>query len=456
MITTAYASESTDSDYRCSGPVLTTPLRKSDRWLTVSSLAIATVIRTVLVCISYGCRVPAGIFVPSMAIGASFGRMLGILVQALHEARPDSRFFASCKPDVPCVTPGTYAFLGAAAALSGIMHITVSVVVIMFELTGALTFILPTMIVVGVTKAVSGRLGRGGIADRMIRFNGYPFLDNKEEHVFGVTVSKVMREEPAVIPCSGMELQAVQELLGDHEFQGYPVVDDRSTMMLLGYIDQTTLRYAIERATKERFVPLTATCFFTPPPSGQPTPTSAAPPITFDTLAPDSAPRMTVDFSRHVDPVPLAVHPHLALETVMEIFKKMGPRAILIEHRGQLAGLVTVKDCLRFQNKVEAETAGHQKDEHFSEEVQQRLWDGIVLVAEWVSERLSRCTRGRVRLSSPMLERARARSSSRSPERSRARGRRRGRRGEDPAAEGRGMLAAVEAGPGDSLELERR
>ena len=102
--------------------------------------------RTFLVIISYGCKVPAGIFVPSMAIGASFGRMVGILVQALHEAFPHSRFFAACEQDLPCITPGTYAFLGAGAALSGIMHITVSVVVIMFELTGALTYILPTMV----------------------------------------------------------------------------------------------------------------------------------------------------------------------------------------------------------------------------------------------------------------------------------------------------------------------
>lgn len=109
-------------------------------------LLMATVLRTFLVIISYGCKVPAGIFVPSMAVGASFGRMVGILVQALHEAAPDSRFFASCKPDVPCITPGTYAFLGAGAALSGIMHLTVSVTVIMFELTGALTYILPTMV----------------------------------------------------------------------------------------------------------------------------------------------------------------------------------------------------------------------------------------------------------------------------------------------------------------------
>jgi len=81
-----------------------------------------------------------------MAIGASFGRMVGIAVQALHESFPNAKFFAACEPDVPCITPGTYAFLGAGAALSGIMHITVSVVVIMFELTGALTYILPTMV----------------------------------------------------------------------------------------------------------------------------------------------------------------------------------------------------------------------------------------------------------------------------------------------------------------------
>lgn len=107
----------------------------------VFSLLIATILRVCLVIISYGCKVPAGIFVPSMAVGASFGRMVGILVQALHESFPDSSFFAACEPDVPCITPGTYAFLGAAAALSGIMHLTVSIVVIMFELTGALVYI---------------------------------------------------------------------------------------------------------------------------------------------------------------------------------------------------------------------------------------------------------------------------------------------------------------------------
>ena len=59
---------------------------------------------------------------------------------------PQSGIFAICNPDIPCITPGVYAFLGAAATLGGVMQITVIVVVVMFELTGGLTYISPTMI----------------------------------------------------------------------------------------------------------------------------------------------------------------------------------------------------------------------------------------------------------------------------------------------------------------------
>ena len=51
----------------------------------------------------------------------------------------------------------------------------------MFELTGALTYVLPTMVVVLVTKAVSDSFGKGGIADQMIKFNGYPFLEKEDK-----------------------------------------------------------------------------------------------------------------------------------------------------------------------------------------------------------------------------------------------------------------------------------
>lgn len=58
--------------------------RSASQWRMVNSLIIATVVRAGLIVVSYGCKVPCGIFVPSMAVGATFGRMVGIVVKALQ------------------------------------------------------------------------------------------------------------------------------------------------------------------------------------------------------------------------------------------------------------------------------------------------------------------------------------------------------------------------------------
>ncbi|OAA64263.1 Chloride channel, voltage gated [Niveomyces insectorum RCEF 264] len=429
------------------------------RLRNVLALLVATLLRTGLVIVSYGCKVPAGIFVPSMAIGASFGRTVGIVVQALHEASPGSVFFAACAPDVPCITPGTYAFLGAAAALSGIMHLTVSVVVIMFELTGALTYILPTMIVVGVTKAVGDLCGKGGIADRMIWFSGFPFLDNKEEHNFGAPVAQAMTSDVVALPAAGMTLAAVERLLARGAHQGFPVVlsssssssssDDRGgsdkERVLVGYVGRTELRYAVDRFRKGaggNVDPEHARCLFVPPAelssaaAGEYDPAAAAgrarsadggstaagadlfvtTPVTpamalFPDNISDSSrgpfhhqeqPATTtttaaVDFSRYVDRTPVTVHPRLPLETVMELFQKIGPRVILIEHRGRLSGLVTVKDCLKYQFKAEAAENPREANSAWAEG-QAQLWHGLQWVAGWVADRVHGLTGGRIQL----------------------------------------------------------
>ncbi|KAG9571840.1 chloride channel protein, partial [Aureobasidium melanogenum] len=359
---------------------------RQNRWTSVLSLLIATVLRTFLVIISYGCKVPAGIFVPSMAIGASFGRMVGILVQAMQQAFPNAAFFSACQPDMPCITPGTYAFLGAAAALSGIMHITVSVVVIMFELTGALTYILPTMIVVGVTKAVSDRFGKGGIADRMIWFNGMPFLDNKEDHAFGVPVSTAMTSELKALPVSGLEVRDIEKLLDDTKYSGYPIVEDATTMMLVGYAGRTELRYALDRARRDQMATPRTKCFFTPVAGHVPvTPSTPNPAVHLDYLSATSN-QGSVDLSKFIDATPITVHPRLPLETVMELFKKLGPRVILVEYRGRLTGLITVKDCLKYQFQAEAHE--NPKDDSALREAQDRLWNVIRKTAGWINSRL--------------------------------------------------------------------
>ncbi|KAI1345401.1 voltage gated chloride channel [Xylaria sp. FL0043] len=364
-------------------------------WSNIMSLVLATVIRMFLVIISYGCKVPAGIFVPSMAIGASFGRTVGIIMQTIYHAHSDSVFFSACLPDEPCITPGTYAFLGAGAALSGIMHLTVSVVVIMFELTGALTYILPTMIVVGVTKIVSELFGKGGIADRMIWFSGFPFLDNKEEHNFGVPVSTVMTTDVVAIPVHGMTLESIEDLLKEPHYQGFPIVENTRTNILVGYIGRTELRYAIDRLRRDRAMAVNpqAKCNFTPPGvNAAVTPITPTVTIHMD-LSMSSA---SIDFSRYVDPTPVTVHPRLPLETVMDMFRKIGPRVILIEHHGRLTGLVTVKDCLKYQFKVEA--AENPREQHEIAKGHEKLWHVIENMATWFSDKVNHISGGRIKL----------------------------------------------------------
>lgn len=365
------------------------------RYWNMVSLILATILRVFLVTLSYGCKVPAGIFVPSMAIGASFGRTLGIIVQLLYEANPTSVFFSSCKPDESCITPGTYALLGAAAALSGIMHITISVVVIMFEVTGALNYILPTMIVVGVTKAVGELFGKGGIADRMIWFSGFPFLDSKEEHNFGVPVSQVMRTSIVSVPVQGLTLGEVEVLLADDQYQGFPVVEDNTSKILVGYIGRTELRYAIDRISRDSTLPATARCVFSP--SSTPTNHSASSLNTSTANHGDSSTPSTFNFSRYVDTTPVTAHPRLPLETVMELFRKIGPRVILVEYHGKLTGLVTVKDCLKYQFKVEA--AENPRDDHRIAEAHEQLWKLFRRTGNWLSGKLTTVSRGRIRLS---------------------------------------------------------
>lgn len=254
---------------------------------------------------------------------------------------------------------------------------------------------------VGVTKAVSERFGKGGIADRMIWFNGFPFLDNKEDHTFGVPVSHVMNSDLTTLTVSGLEVQEIEKVLVESKVQGFPIVENAVSMILVGHIGRTELRYAIDRAKREQMVSPHAKCYFNSDPDRDPvqTPSASGPAVNFDNIA-ETSTLMSVDLSKFVDMTPISVHPRLPLETIMELFKKLGPRVILVEYRGRLTGLVTVKDCLKYQFNVEAHE--NPKDDSAQRESQDRLWHIFERVGSWVNSRAGRLGYNGVRLSGNM------------------------------------------------------
>ncbi|RAL58489.1 hypothetical protein DID88_005193 [Monilinia fructigena] len=194
---------------------------------TILLLLFAAVLGFFLASMTFGLQVPAGIILPSMAVGALF--------------------------DFPCVTPGTYAIIGAAAALGGVTRMTVSIVVIMFELTGALTYVLPIMIAVMISKWVGDAFGKRGIYESWIHLNEYPFLDNSDETpIPDISVRQIMTriEDLVVLTATGHTIESLTNILAGHPYRGFPVISDPKEAILLGYISRAELQYNLKISTQ--------------------------------------------------------------------------------------------------------------------------------------------------------------------------------------------------------------
>ncbi|KAH7242754.1 chloride channel [Fusarium tricinctum] len=120
-------------------------------------LISGTFVKLLLTTITFGCKVPSGIIIPAMDAGALFGRMVGQLV--------------------PDISPGIFAMVGSAAFLAGVSRMTVSLAVIMFELTGEVNFIPPFMITILTAKWVADAISADGVYDLAQHLQGHPFLD---------------------------------------------------------------------------------------------------------------------------------------------------------------------------------------------------------------------------------------------------------------------------------------
>lgn len=304
---------------------------------TIVLLIFAAVVGFFLAAITFGLQIPAGIILPSMAIGALTGRAVGIVMEIWVSNHPNFFLFSSCEPDVPCITPGTYAIVGAAAALAGVTRMTVSIVVIMFELTGALTYVLPIMIAVMISKWVGDAFSRRGIYESWIHFNEYPFLDNSEEMVIpDIPVSQIMTriEDLVVLTATGHTIASLSTILEMHPYRGFPVISDPRDAILLGYISRAELTYNLRASTQ--------------PPRSLAPETEA-----FFSHQPLADPRSTLDLRPWMDQTPLTLPSHSTLHLVASYFQKLGLRYVLFSDRGVLQGLLTKKDVWYVLNGAE-------------------------------------------------------------------------------------------------------
>jgi chloride channel 3/4/5 len=227
----------------------------------------------------------------------------------------------------------------------------------MFELTGTLNYIIPCMICLTVSKLVGDLFGKEGYIEMKIIEKGYPFLDPTKELSVSLHAEDVMT--PLVnlvhLPEQGLRVKGLEDILNQTRFQGYPVISSIEEPHIIGYITRSDIEYALDTIKKDFGIDPNALVFFKELESDAESSRGS-----FDLLkeVPDSVvseyaspsefiPSRVVDFSGIMDNTPLGCEPTLPVDTVIDMFTKLGLRFILVKRNGKLKGIITKKDLLK-------------------------------------------------------------------------------------------------------------
>lgn len=284
-----------------------------------------TLTKLVLTIITFGCKVPSGVIIPALDAGAFFGRMVGQLV--------------------PDISPGIFAMVGSAAFLAGVCRMTVSLTVIMFELTGEVNYIPPFMVAILTAKWVADFISADGVYDLAQNLVGHPFLDAEQaveklkDYGLGRGTLLVEALLPPPQTADVLTLKVTPEpqaKMADirqkfSQCRENEILEPAFTMVnksgiCCGYISSGDLRSIVAASNKDAMVE-----------QGSIVNLGAA------------------EFSHFVDTSPACLSAKAPIEHASEMFSKLGVSyiAVVDANSCKFIGLVTRKDFLRFLDALE-------------------------------------------------------------------------------------------------------
>ncbi|BGP17587.1 chloride channel [Rhodosporidiobolus nylandii] len=376
----------------------------------VTLLLITAFAKTLLTAVTFGASIPAGIFLPSLTVGACAGRAVGLVMDQIQRAYPESWVFAGCPADGGCIQPSVYAVIGAASALGGVTRMTVSLVVILFELTGAIDIVIQLMMVVMVAKFTGDYFSKDGIYETWINLRNYPFLNNKVEYRRDTVLASHVMTKAGEIACvsdEGWTVCRLEGLLDQEDYRGFPVVRTLADRVVLGYLSRVELQDALDHLRRAPDVSPSTPCYFTPLSTkssavrGEQIPLSpTSNPVTdgvavFDAdleagtaqrkgltevkehgldvevedIAASSTSRNAgrsragqdegerwVSLVPWMDEIPVVLNQDTPMEVVVQMFQRLGLRFVLLTRHGVLQGILTKMDLHSHIHGTAAET----------------------------------------------------------------------------------------------------
>ncbi|MGH0158600.1 UNVERIFIED_CONTAM: hypothetical protein FKN15_000324 [Acipenser sinensis] len=268
---------------------------------------------------TYGLAVSAGLFIPSLLIGAAWGRLFGI-------------FLAKMSNGSIWADPGKYALIGAAAQLGGIVRMTLSLTVIMVEATGNVTYGLPIMLVLMTAKIV-GDYFVEGLYDIHIKLQSVPFLHWEAPATSHALTAREVMSSPVTCFSRFEKVGNIVDVLSNAATNnnGFPVVSEFSVSDEVfverahSSLIQRKLQMKDFRDAYPRF-----------------------PPIQSIHVSQDERECM-MDLSEFMNPTPYTVPQETSLPRVFKLFRALGLRhLVVVDEENRVVGLVTRKDLARY------------------------------------------------------------------------------------------------------------
>eukprot|EP00567_Pseudictyota_dubia_P004614 CAMPEP_0197440956 /NCGR_PEP_ID=MMETSP1175-20131217/7327_1 /TAXON_ID=1003142 /ORGANISM="Triceratium dubium, Strain CCMP147" /LENGTH=857 /DNA_ID=CAMNT_0042971151 /DNA_START=81 /DNA_END=2654 /DNA_ORIENTATION=+ len=191
--------------------------------------AVACIVASItilsLLALTFGASIAIGIFVPLLFAGAAIGRAFALLYEDF-----DVR---------------TYAIIGAASTLNGVVRVLISLPIIMMETTALTTLVSPLMIASVVSRYCGKSLFLSdGIYDEILKIRQLPFLEEEPPEVTkrlvlrakDVMSANLIKLEPV------MRVGAILDVLKEHSHLDYPVTNTSNGGILVGSISRATLK----------------------------------------------------------------------------------------------------------------------------------------------------------------------------------------------------------------------
>lgn len=257
--------------------------------------------------------------------------------------------------------------VGAASFLAGVSRMTVSLVVVMFELTGELEYTVPHMLAILTSKWVADSLGgKESVYDLAQNVLGHPFLDidhsmqlvqKLPQHAVVAEIlppKQTMDEITVNVPDHSNAVSRALLVKKLHQLQARGLMDaglvlvNQTTGILQGYLGQAELEFGLgslsglhnDQNTEE--VRLLSSAASAAAPSGE------------EEGQEEQEQENIIDLSHFVDRTPLTLSAVAPMEYAVEMFGKLGLRYLMIteEGTGKIVGVVIKKRLVAYLDGI--------------------------------------------------------------------------------------------------------